>query len=82
MSRIHATNVISQKYSSVTKEQFSKEINDIRFFFRSTLVADYVPVSPLRMNVVGQNLLALFIEGLVFFTLTLLIQYRFFIPDR
>ncbi|CAF4437382.1 unnamed protein product, partial [Adineta steineri] len=34
------------------------------------------------MNTVGQNLLALFLQGIIFFIFTILVQYRFFIPDR
>ncbi|XP_066576495.1 phospholipid-transporting ATPase ABCA1 [Amia ocellicauda] len=37
---------------------------------------------PLKWDVVGKNLFAMFIEGILFFTFTLLIQYRFFIKPR
>ncbi|UJR15712.1 hypothetical protein I4U23_002647 [Adineta vaga] len=57
LSRTHATNVFSAKYS-------------------------YVWISPLQMNIVGRNLFALFLEGIIFFLLAILVQYRFFIPDR
>ena len=50
--------------------------------FFAFLVADYVTVSPFEMDIVGRNLVALTIEGVVFFLFALLVQYRFFIPDR
>jgi len=34
-------------------------------------------IYPLTFNLVGRNLMALAIEGVVFFILTLLIQYRY-----
>ena len=46
------------------------------------IVENYVRVSPLEFDIVGRNLLALFIEGVVFFALAILVEYRFFIPDR
>ncbi|CAF2158124.1 unnamed protein product [Rotaria magnacalcarata] len=45
-------------------------------------VADYQPLSPFQFNIVGRNLVALFVEGIVFFIFAILVQYRFFIPDR
>ncbi|XP_070598469.1 phospholipid-transporting ATPase ABCA1 isoform X2 [Erythrolamprus reginae] len=39
-------------------------------------------VSPLSWNLVGRNLFAMAIEGVVFFVITVLIQYRFFIKSR
>ncbi|CAM4887474.1 unnamed protein product [Rotaria socialis] len=45
-------------------------------------IADYQRLSPFQFNIVGRNLLALFIEGIVFFIFAILVQYRFFIPDR
>ncbi|XP_026574339.1 ATP-binding cassette sub-family A member 1 isoform X2 [Pseudonaja textilis] len=39
-------------------------------------------VSPLSWNLVGRNLFAMAIEGAVFFLITVLIQYRFFIKSR
>ncbi|KAG9486662.1 hypothetical protein GDO78_006835 [Eleutherodactylus coqui] len=39
-------------------------------------------VSPMSWDLVGRNLFAMAIEGLVFFFITLLIQYRFFIKPR
>ncbi|XP_028661720.1 phospholipid-transporting ATPase ABCA1a [Erpetoichthys calabaricus] len=39
-------------------------------------------VSPLSWDMVGRNLFAMAIEGVVFFLITLLIQYRFFIKPR
>ncbi|KAL7988597.1 hypothetical protein Chor_007516 [Crotalus horridus] len=39
-------------------------------------------VSPLSWNLVGRNLFAMAIEGVVFFLITVLIQYRFFIKSR
>nr|XP_015201012.1 PREDICTED: ATP-binding cassette sub-family A member 1-like [Lepisosteus oculatus] len=38
--------------------------------------------NPLDWDMLGRNLLAMCIEGLVFFALTLLIQYRFFFKPR
>uniref|UniRef100_A0A8C5SUK7 ATP binding cassette subfamily A member 1 n=1 Tax=Laticauda laticaudata TaxID=8630 RepID=A0A8C5SUK7_LATLA len=38
-------------------------------------------VSPLSWNLVGRNLFAMAIEGAVFFLITVLIQYRFFIKS-
>ena len=77
MSRTHTTNLISQKYSSLLIISIL-EMNSIFLF----LVDGYIPISPLQMNIVGRNLLALFIEGIVFFLFAILVQYRFFIPDR
>ncbi len=57
--------------------EFYREFID--FFF---LVDGYVSVSPFRMDVVGRNLLALFLQGIIFFIFAILVQYRFFIPDR
>ncbi|CAF1162270.1 unnamed protein product [Adineta steineri] len=45
-------------------------------------IIGYVSTSPFQMNIVGQNLLALFLQGIIFFIFTILVQYRFFIPDR
>lgn len=39
-------------------------------------------VSPLSWDLVGRNLFAMAVEGLVFFLVTVLIQYRFFIRPR
>ncbi|XP_007428699.1 ATP-binding cassette sub-family A member 1 [Python bivittatus] len=39
-------------------------------------------ISPLSWNLVGRNLFAMAIEGAVFFLITVLIQYRFFIKSR
>ncbi|XP_066471023.1 phospholipid-transporting ATPase ABCA1 [Tiliqua scincoides] len=39
-------------------------------------------VSPLSWNLVGRNLFAMAVEGVVFFLITVLIQYRFFIKPR
>ncbi|KAG8130416.1 hypothetical protein E2320_017030 [Naja naja] len=39
-------------------------------------------ISPLSWNLVGRNLFAMAIEGVVFFLITVLIQYRFFIKSR
>ncbi|XP_040215378.1 phospholipid-transporting ATPase ABCA1 isoform X4 [Rana temporaria] len=39
-------------------------------------------VSPMSWDLVGKNLFAMAVEGLVFFIITLLIQYRFFIKPR
>ncbi|CAF0854184.1 unnamed protein product [Adineta ricciae] len=48
--------------------------------------AKYIPgyqaKSPFEFNIVGRNLFALFIEGVFFFLFAILVQYRFFIPDR
>ncbi|CAN0136022.1 unnamed protein product [Lampetra fluviatilis] len=38
--------------------------------------------NPFEWDVVGKNLFAMAVEGVVFFTLTLLIQYRFFVKPR
>uniref|UniRef100_H3BX82 ATP binding cassette subfamily A member 1 n=1 Tax=Tetraodon nigroviridis TaxID=99883 RepID=H3BX82_TETNG len=38
--------------------------------------------SPLEWDMVGKNLLAMAVEGVVFFIITLLIQYRFFFKPR
>ncbi|XP_029460267.1 ATP-binding cassette sub-family A member 1 isoform X2 [Rhinatrema bivittatum] len=39
-------------------------------------------VSPMSWDLVGRNLFAMAVEGVVFFIITLLIQYRFFIKPR
>ncbi|OCU00960.1 hypothetical protein XELAEV_18006739mg [Xenopus laevis] len=39
-------------------------------------------VSPMSWDLVGRNLFAMAVEGVVFFAITLLIQYRFFIKPR
>ncbi|XP_033029913.1 phospholipid-transporting ATPase ABCA1 [Lacerta agilis] len=39
-------------------------------------------VSPLSWDLVGRNLFAMAVEGVVFFLITVLIQYRFFIKSR
>ncbi|XP_073522622.1 phospholipid-transporting ATPase ABCA1 isoform X2 [Phyllobates terribilis] len=39
-------------------------------------------VSPMSWDLVGRNLFAMAVEGAVFFVITLLIQYRFFIKPR
>ncbi|XP_061489157.1 phospholipid-transporting ATPase ABCA1 isoform X1 [Rhineura floridana] len=39
-------------------------------------------VSPLSWDLVGRNLFAMAVEGAVFFLITVLIQYRFFIKSR
>ncbi|KAM4708457.1 phospholipid-transporting ATPase ABCA1 [Discoglossus pictus] len=39
-------------------------------------------VSPMSWDLVGRNLFAMAVEGAVFFMITLLIQYRFFIKPR
>ncbi|NWW42764.1 ABCA1 protein, partial [Pedionomus torquatus] len=39
-------------------------------------------VSPLSWDLVGRNLFAMAVEGVVFFFITVLIQYRFFIKPR
>ncbi|XP_068090529.1 phospholipid-transporting ATPase ABCA1 isoform X4 [Hyperolius riggenbachi] len=39
-------------------------------------------VSPMSWDLVGRNLFAMAVEGVVFFVITLLIQYRFFIKPR
>lgn len=39
-------------------------------------------VSPLSWDLVGRNLFAMAVEGVVFFLVTVLIQYRFFIRPR
>lgn len=38
--------------------------------------------SPLEWDMVGKNLFAMAVEGVVFFIITVLIQYRFFIKPR
>lgn len=38
--------------------------------------------SPLKFDMVGKNILALFLQGTFFFTLNLLIEYNFFIKPR
>ncbi|KAM8733143.1 phospholipid-transporting ATPase ABCA1b isoform 2-T2 [Acanthopagrus schlegelii] len=38
--------------------------------------------SPLEWDMVGKNLFAMAVEGVVFFVITILIQYRFFIKPR
>ncbi|CAF2630332.1 unnamed protein product [Rotaria sp. Silwood2] len=45
-------------------------------------ISGYVPISPFQFDIIGRNLLCLFVEGVVFFIFTILAQYRFFIPDR
>uniref|UniRef100_A0A8C5P7H9 ATP binding cassette subfamily A member 1 n=1 Tax=Leptobrachium leishanense TaxID=445787 RepID=A0A8C5P7H9_9ANUR len=39
-------------------------------------------ISPMSWDLVGRNLFAMAVEGVVFFVITLLIQYRFFIKPR
>ncbi|TDH07266.1 hypothetical protein EPR50_G00104130 [Perca flavescens] len=39
-------------------------------------------LSPLEWDMVGKNLLAMAVEGVVFFIITILIQYRFYIKPR
>ncbi|KAM9329361.1 phospholipid-transporting ATPase ABCA1 [Gastrophryne carolinensis] len=39
-------------------------------------------VSPMSWDLVGRNLFAMAVEGVVFFVITILIQYRFFIKPR
>ncbi|KAM4810632.1 phospholipid-transporting ATPase ABCA1 [Rhinophrynus dorsalis] len=39
-------------------------------------------VSPMSWDLVGRNLFAMAVEGVVFFAITLMIQYRFFIKPR
>ena len=39
-------------------------------------------LSPLRFDIVGKNILALFLQGTLFFFLNLLIEYNFFIKPR
>ncbi|UJR30912.1 hypothetical protein I4U23_018422 [Adineta vaga] len=46
------------------------------------MIANYTPKSPFDFDTVGRNLFALFIEGVLFFLFAILVQYRFFIPDR
>jgi ATP-binding cassette subfamily A (ABC1) protein 1 len=46
------------------------------------VVVGYVAKSPFGFDYVGRNLLALSVEGVLFFILAILVQYRFFIPDR
>ncbi|CAF1005228.1 unnamed protein product, partial [Didymodactylos carnosus] len=43
---------------------------------------DHQKKSPFEFDQVGRNVMALTIEGIIFFSFTLLIQYRFFIVDR
>ncbi|XP_063962912.1 phospholipid-transporting ATPase ABCA1-like isoform X2 [Lytechinus pictus] len=43
---------------------------------------DYTAPDPFQWDQLGKSLFALFIEGFVFFILTLLIEYRFFITPR
>ncbi|CAF3930645.1 unnamed protein product, partial [Didymodactylos carnosus] len=43
---------------------------------------DYQKKSPFEFNQIGRNLMALAIEGIIFFIFTVFIQYRFFLPDR
>ncbi|CAF0829869.1 unnamed protein product [Rotaria sordida] len=50
--------------------------------FRLKYVSGYVPISPFQMDIVGRNLLSLFFQGIIFFLFAILVQYRFFIPDR
>ena len=38
--------------------------------------------SPLAWDMVGKNLFAMAVEGVVFFTITVLIQYRFCLKAR
>lgn len=38
--------------------------------------------SPLEWDMVGKNLFAMAVEGVVFFVITVFIQYRFFIKPR
>ena len=38
--------------------------------------------SPLEWDMVGKNLFAMAVEGAVFFIITLLIQYRFFLKAK
>lgn len=75
MSRTHIINVISAKYSAYPS-------TSCRVSSRLFLVAGYVMKSPFQMDIVGRNLLALLVQGVFFFILALLVQYRFFIPDR
>jgi ATP-binding cassette subfamily A (ABC1) protein 1 len=78
MSRLHATNVISAKYSQCYEHGWNfPRVNRLLF-----LVADFVPKSPLAFDLVGRNLLSLFIQGVVFSVFAILVQYRFFIADR
>lgn len=77
MSRTYTTNLFSQKYSL---SRFFR--NEFDLFFLSFVVTGYVSISSFRMNLVGRNLLALFLEGIIFFFFAILVQYRFFIPDR
>lgn len=39
-------------------------------------------MSPMSWDLVGRNLFAMAVEGAVFFLITVLIQYRFFIKPR
>ncbi|CAF4578630.1 unnamed protein product [Rotaria socialis] len=50
--------------------------------FSLKYVAGYVPISPFQNDIVGRNLISLFFQGIIFFVLAILAQYRFFIPDR
>jgi len=45
-------------------------------------VPGYTRLSPFQMDIVGRNLLALVFQGITFFIFAILVQYRFFIPDR
>lgn len=38
--------------------------------------------SPLEWDMVGKNLFAMAVEGVVFFIITVLIQYRFFFEPK
>ena len=78
MSRIHAENAIKLKYGWFAPALLLAELETFGF----VLVANYVAVSPFQLDMVGRNLIALFIQGIVFFVLAILVQYRFFIPDR
>lgn len=49
---------------------------------KSRYVENYVAISPFQFDIVGRNLLSLFLQGVVFFLFAILVQYRFFIPDR
>jgi ATP-binding cassette subfamily A (ABC1) protein 1 len=76
MSKVHAMNIIYDKYG----EYFFY----LRLFFLMIyfVVVGYVAKSPFGFDYVGRNLLALSVEGVVFSILAILVQYRFFIPDR
>ena len=45
----------------------------------SFFVVDYKLADPFKWSIAGRNMLAMFIGGIVYFTITVLIQYRFFI---